>query len=221
MQIQNTPYKNNINFKARHIAVIKNKCNDIKNGLDLYELNIKHDKSFLKRLDKDIQIKDLMPNLKKQESERWQEMLSYAIIKAQEPNRKTYLLSNKNKPCGIITYLPGKNNYHLDCICTWPTEFGQKVKYAGKSLFNQLFNDFLNHKSKKIKLEAITDGPYNTVNKYKELGFIVTGSQNSNKILMEINTNNAKNTVNNLKNKLDVTLCNSDENINLSNILDF
>ena len=151
MNIQNTSIINSPNFEARHIAIIKNKYSNIKNNLDLYKLDLKHDRRFLKELDKNINMKTLMPNLKQQEYNRWQEMLSYAILKAQEPNRITYLLTSQNKPCGIITYLPGKNNYHLDCICTWPIEFGQKVKYAGKTLFNQIFNDFLTNKKKKNK----------------------------------------------------------------------
>lgn len=71
---------------------------------------------------------ELMPDAKiiKSEFDRWQEMLNVALDKALNSDRKCFIAAKDNKPCGIITFQPGKNKYHLDCICTWPVETGKK-----------------------------------------------------------------------------------------------
>ena len=152
----------NTNFKALHIA----NCNNLK----IYKLNNKQDLKFIKQLPEKINLKNLMPNLNKFEYDRWKEMLQYAVDNAQFYENSTYLGVKNNKPCGIITFLKDKIT-ELDCICTWPVEHGKKVKLAGQTLFYQMFLDFLEINGKKIKLEAITNGPFDTVKKYKKLGF--------------------------------------------------
>ncbi len=58
------------------------------------------------------------------------------------------------------------------------------------------------------------------MNKYKELGFITIGTQDNNKILMEITPNNAQKAVNKLKSSLDINPSKTNENINLTAKLD-
>lgn len=161
MQIQSQKY--NPKFGALHIA----NCGKLK----LYNLTDTADYKFLKALPINIKMNELMPNLSKDEYSRWDEMLQYAVDNALNPKNITYIESINNKPCGIITFQPGKIT-KLDCICTWPVEFGKKVQLAGKNLFYQMFTDFQKIKGKKITLEAITNGPYNTVKKYQALGFV-------------------------------------------------
>lgn len=193
MQLQSNNY--NPQFGARYIA----NCQ----GLKLYKLTDRNDLKFLRNLQGNINMAELMPNLSKQETDRWHEMLEYAVINAHTPGNTTYIETCNNKPCGIITYSTNKNTTSLDCICTWPIETGKKVAQAGKTLFYQLFKDFQELHGKKIKLEAITNGPYNTVNKYEQLGFKKTSNVHPTKIEMEIPAPKVKETQQKLSNIID------------------
>ena len=167
------------NFKALHIA----NADKIK----LYKIIDETDKKFLKKLPELIDTQKLMPNLDKTTAARWNEMLEYAVNNALIKGNETYIAAYENKPCGIITWQTGKN-VKLDCICTWPVEVGKKVKLAGKTLFYQFFKDFLEQNCKKAELEAITNGPYNTIQKYEQLGFSKTSKVYPTKTVMETNT---------------------------------
>lgn len=168
--------RHNPEFRALHIAT----CKDLK----LYKITDNSDLNYLKSLPHNIKTKFLMPNLTKDEYKRWDEMIEYAVDNALCPGNTTYIETNNNKICGIITFREGKTTI-LDCICTWPTEFGKKVKLAGQTLFYQLFKDFESSKGKKIKLDAITNGPYNTIEKYEKLGFKTTSNVHPTKVEME------------------------------------
>lgn len=219
MQINNFNNQSyNPNFNAIQVAKVKSNLKNIETNLKIYELSAKDDKCFLKKLPQKIDMKSLMPDLSNQEYARWHEMLEYAVDNAMLSDRKTLLAVKDEKPCGILVFLPGKNKFHLDCICTWPVEYGQKVKLAGTALFNQLFKIFDKSKSGKIKLEAITNGPYDTVAKYKKLGFSECGGQDS-KIFMESNAQRIKSTLNNLKNLISDTEIKNSERENLNEIL--
>ncbi len=176
MQIQSQNY--NPQFGARYIA----NCN----GLHLYKITDRNDFKFLKDLSSRIKIDELMPNLSKQEADRWHEMLEYAVNCAHSSGNITYIETINNQPCGIITYNSDKNTTILDCICTWPVETGKKVCLAGKALFYQLFKDFKDSHGKKLKLDAITNGPYDVITKYEQLGFKRTSNVHPTKIEMEM-----------------------------------
>lgn len=191
MQIQSQKY--NPQFGAIHIA----NCGKLK----LYNLTDTADYKFLKALPINIRMQDRMPNLNKDAYFRWNEMLEYAVDNALNPKNITYLESLGNKACGIITFQPG-NITKLDCICTWPVEFGKKVQLAGKNLFYQLFTDFQKFKGKKIQLDAITNGPYDTVEKYKSLGFTPIETYPT-KIKMESSAHKIKETLKSLSQKVD------------------
>lgn len=192
MNINNQNY--NPQFGALHIA------NSGK--LKILKLTDRADLNFIKELPERVDIQRLMPNLTKDEYARWNEMLEYAVDNAQKKENTTYLQILEGKPCGIITFTPG-NTTKLDCICTWPIRFGEKVKLAGKTLFYQMFKDFQQLKSKKIKLDAITNGPYDVVTKYETLGFKRTSNIHPTKVEMEINAAKIKETIRTLDNLID------------------
>ena len=177
-------------FTALHIA----NCGE----LSIYKVTNRSDLNFIKELPQKIKMQELMPNLTKDEYSRWEEMLQYAVDNAHNSGNTTYIEAINNKPCGIITFFLDKTS-ELDCICTWPVEFGKKVKLAGKTLFYQLFKDFQEIKGKKIKLEAITNGPYNTVKKYETLGFKQTDTLPT-KVKMESSAPKVKETMKELEN---------------------
>ncbi len=198
MQIQKTNTFSP-NFQAIHIANTRNYLKSTETTIKLYSLDAKNDKTFLKSLPQRIKMEKLMPDLSTPEYDRWNEMLEYAVDNALLDDRKTILASVDNKPCGLLVFLPGKSKFHLDCICTWPVDFGKKVQLAGTTLFKQLFEIFQKSKANKIKLEAITNGPYDTVSKYKKLGFIECGGE-GHEIYMETTAPKVKNTLKRLDN---------------------
>lgn len=200
-------------FKAREIAQTRTIIKNIETKITLYELNHK-DKTFLTQLPEKVDLQKLMPNLTPQGYSRWKEMLQVAVDKALLTDRKSCLAVVDNKPCGIITYKPGKRTFDLDCICTWPVEFGKKVKAGGKTLFNQLFNTVMEQKSEKIKLEAITNGPFETVENYKKLGFFITGGE-GHKVFMETNSNKIQKTLKKLNDFIEYKPVLNSENENL------
>lgn len=176
MKIENTTYSPH--FRALHIA----NCDKIK----LYKVANNSDVKALKSLPDTVNMEKLLPGLSKSQYERWHEMLEYAIDMMQNPGNTTYIETLNNKICGIVTFFPNKTTI-IDCICTWPAQVGQKVKMGGKSLFYQVFRDFEKNKGTRIKLDAITDGPFNTIKKYEPLGFKRTSTVHPTKIEMEAN----------------------------------
>lgn len=192
MEINN--HNRKINFQALHIA----NCGDLK----IYRITDKSDLNYIKTLPKKIKTEQLMPNLSKDEYARWDEMLEYAVDNATNGVNTTYIEAKDNKPCGIITFFEDKIT-ELDCICTWPIEYGKKVKLAGQTLFYQLFSDFQKIKGgKKIKLEAITNGPYDTVSKYEKLGFKQTDTLPT-KVKMEATSPKIKTSFEELSNTIE------------------
>jgi hypothetical protein len=176
-------------FGAIHVAT----CDKI----NLYKVANNSDVKYLKSLPAKIKMEELLPGLTKRQYERWHEMLEYAIDMMQNPGNTTYIETLNNKICGIITYFPDKTTI-IDCICTWPAQVGQKVKMGGKTLFYQVFRDFEKNKGTRIKLDAITDGPFNTIKKYEPLGFKRTSTVHPTKVEMEANKYKVKETLSEL-----------------------
>jgi len=181
---------NNTNFGANLIAR--------SNNFTICKLSNRNDLQFLKDFSKRTDFQKLMPKLNKQESDRWHEMLEYAIGCAENPQNTTYLEILNDKLCGIITCFQNQTTI-VDCICTIPIKVGEKTKFAGKTMFYQIFKDFMEYGGHKIKLSAITDGPYNTINKYKDLGFKETSNVTKTYIEMDANQYSIKNVMKNLK----------------------
>lgn len=193
MQISNQNYVPQ--FGAIHIANA--------GKLKLYKILDNSDKNYLSILANEIETRELMPNLSKTDTDRWDEMLQYAVNHAYNKDNITYLETYNDKPCGIITFRLGKNLSILDCITTFPVEIGKKVQLAGKTLFYQVFKDFLGAKSKKLELEAITNGPFDTIKKYEELGLKKTSKVYPTKTVMDTNATKIKETLKKLDSIID------------------
>ncbi len=208
----NKPYTPN--FQALRVAQASNTINGTLTKLDVYSLSHK-DKHFLRQLCERTDMKKLMPGLGNDEYKRWHEMLEIATDKAENPDRRTFVVAKNGSPCGIITFKPGKKIFDLDCICTWPVEFGKKVNLAGQTLFKMMFEEFSKAKANKIKLDAITDGPYPTEPKYAKLGFRAIGTRDNNKIEMEISSNSVKSALNRLDEKIEQVDIKDSDTVNL------
>ena len=221
MQINNN-YKASqpLKFTGIHIANSTNYIKNAETNIDLYQIT-RNDRAFLQKLRNTIKMNELMPDAKitKSEFDRWQEMLNVALDKALNTDRKCFIAAKDNKPCGIITFHPGKNKYHLDCICTWPVEAGKKVVLAGQTLFKQMFTDFLGSKANILSLDAILNGPFDTVSKYSRLGFKQVGGENW-LVAMRTNRETTEKTMKHLNNIINTTSANNDKDFNLLETLD-
>ena len=221
MQINNN-YKASqpLKFTGIHIANSTNYIKNAETNIDLYQIT-RNDRAFLQKLRNTIKMNELMPDAKitKSEFDRWQEMLNVALDKALNTDRKCFIAAKDNKPCGIITFHPGKNKYHLDCICTWPVEAGKKVVLAGQTLFKQMFTDFLGSKANILSLDAILNGPFDTVSNYSRLGFKQVGGENW-LVAMRTNRETTEKTMKHLNNIINTTSANNDKDLNLLETLD-
>lgn len=218
MQINNAQ-NNNLSFKAIHIANTKNIINNMETNIKLYEMSAKNDRAFIKILPRKIEMDKLMPNLSEYGYRRWHEILQYGCDNAILNDRTSLLAVVNERPCGIAVFQPGKNKFHLDCICTWPIEFGKKVSLAGTTLFKQLFTIFENLKASRITLEAIIDGPFDTVSKYKKLGFIECGGE-GHEIFMETNASKVKQSLKRLNTMITSEQVKDGKNVKLNEILE-
>ena len=164
----NQPY--NLNFKATKIANTRFfvKSGEIVN--DIYRLDPK-DRPFIESLGREIDITNCCKQMTTNLALRWQRVLNYCLDVAYSSSENvSYVAINNNRPCGIMTYLEN-STFFLDGICAIPDKKGNKVPNIGKSLFYQLFLDAKKYDANGIKLEAITDGPVDVIEKYKQLGF--------------------------------------------------
>lgn len=168
----------NINFTGVHILNTKCLSRDNKiTRLKVYELN-KEDMPFLQQMYRNIELEKYVTNIPHSQMEVWYTMLKEAINLSCVNANKSYLLAQGKKPCGIMTFEPNKSKYEITRVCTWPLKKGEKVPLAGKTLFKTAFEDFLNSNAGSIEIDAIKNGPYDTVGKYMQLGFKPVGGGN-------------------------------------------
>jgi len=168
MKISSSNYSTQ--FKAHKVATTKNTIGKVVTNIDIYKLG-REDASFLKKLADSIDFKKLFPKLNEYALDRWNNIFRYCISGALSNINTSYIAFSDNKPCGILTYYPDRNNLFLDGICSIPTQINQKVNLVGKTLFYQIFKDAQENNAKGIVLSAVNNGPFNVVNKYEELGF--------------------------------------------------
>ncbi len=176
MKIQNTNSKQN--FNAYHIATTKNYLKNIETPIEIYKLT-NFDKDFIKHLHNKTDLKSLMPNLEESKLDIWRYIFQFASNQVTEQGKNGLMAVYNNKPCGLMAYTHKPSlKAMVNTICTWPSEVGKKVPYAGKTLFYMMFEDFLKTKNQMIDLDAITNGPFNPVTKYMQLGFKQRGGEN-------------------------------------------
>lgn len=156
-------------FKAYKIAQVKANINKNQvSEIDILSIH-RNDLPFIKKLEK-LDFSSLFPDLAENLQQRWKKILDYCIMQSHNIDNQTFLAVCNNKPCGIITFQEGKA-FQLDGICSLPQAPNKKVPFVGNTLFFQLFKSAQNFGADKINLDAVTDGPFDVVKKYEELGF--------------------------------------------------
>lgn len=176
MQITNN--KNQINFAGIHILNTRCLSRDNKiTRLKVFELT-REDMPFLQQMYRNIELEKYVTNIPPAKMEVWYTMLKETINLSGANANKSYLLAKGKRPCGIITFEPNSNKYEITRVCTWPVKKREKVPLAGKTLFKIAFEDFLKSSANIITIDAIKNGPYDTVSKYMQLGFKPMGGGN-------------------------------------------
>ena len=140
----------NMNFQARPIASIepfKNKFSFLKNKVSseiiLFQLGEK-DCDFLYSMDDSINLDRLSPALASHPLMKyWRNCIVRPIDFINErPDSKTILAVVDSRPFGIANYkIDPPEPIDLTYIATWPIMPHKNVKYAGKSIMRQIFQD--------------------------------------------------------------------------------
>lgn len=168
----------NTSFTGIHILNTKCLSRDNKiTRLKVFELT-PDDKPFLRYMYNNLEIERLAPQIDSIKMEVWYTMLKEAIDLSGGQKYKSYLLARGKKPCGVMTFEPNSNKYEITRVCTWPVKKNEKVPLAGKTLFKTAFEEFLKSNANIINIDAIKNGPYDTVGKYMQLGFKPVGGGN-------------------------------------------
>lgn len=216
MLIQNNSGQN---FTAIHKFNIKNTTNlDKKINFKVFEIT-PSDKSFLNSMYENIDLEKLTKGITQDKIEVWYTMIKEAIRLAQNSKNKSYLLAQKQKPCGIMTFTPEGKKYEILRVATWPIKKDEKTPLAGTALFKTTFEDFAAQSdTSKIELDAIKNGPYDVISKYLKLGFKPLGGGNFIE-LMRISRAQVINTLGKLNTLLTTIPTQKNENLDLYQIL--
>lgn len=148
--------------------------------LDVYKLT-ESDNLFTSMLAEKINLKQLTPNISKDEFEIYDYILKNSLNKSKYENNNSMLLACDNQPCGII--VNGRNNSRqlVEGVCTWPYEKNVKAPFGAQTLFTQVYKDFLETELKFIELHAIRIG--SAISKYLHLGFASYGGDNYTEVM--------------------------------------
>ena len=140
----------------------------------LYELD-KKDIPFLMDMLKNIRLEKLAPkkgNLS--QKNEWKYLIKKAAggLKRAE---NVYLTAYKNKPCGIMSFMPFFDNElcYVSYTATWPYKTGENVKCAGQVLFRHVF-EYAKSVKKGVCLvldDKAPDGKKSNKVFYRKLGF--------------------------------------------------
>lgn len=161
---------NNISFKGINIA----KTNVLGQEYKLYKLTEK-DNDFLHHLYKTVDFEKILPKATKFEKQAISEIFKKCIFFAFGQNKQSYLITSENNPCGLLTYTTNKKSYNIDYVCTWPTSVDKKPPFACKTLFQEVYKNFLESDTNDIELYALRYSYGNPISKYLAMGFKLCG----------------------------------------------
>ena len=136
-----------------------------------------------------------MPGLSEYQYQIWDDTIQKALA---QKCKNTFLLAKHRVPCGVLNYAQTPYMFNVNYAATWPVCSAQRVPFAGKALFLELFRHFLESSAQIIELWGIKNAPFDPVGKYRQLGFKMYGGDNFQE-LMRINREQAANTMDKFK----------------------
>lgn len=170
----------NIQFKG--IPLSKVKIMTDKGEAAKYTLYkaIHGDEPFLEDIYLHTNVMNRYKKLTQDEYKTWDCILMYGLNQMLGNNKFTLLIAdNKKCPCGFLNYTEYPQKLVVNYAATWPNKENERGIMAGKTLFRELFDIFVNDRTRKtIELEALRLAPFSPVTKYRELGFYSVGGSN-------------------------------------------
>ena len=182
------------------------------NTFQMYKIT-PDDSAFIQKIQKSINLRALMPGLDNEEYEIWEGVTRTALTNPLDKS-DTFIITTQNKPCGVMNISQKKASFDLNFISTWPVKQGEKVPFAGKALFTELFRRFVESKQALINLVALRYAPFDPVGKYLKLGFMAFGGNNYTEI-MRINQGRASKTLETLKQHVSLEPIKDAKNVDL------
>ena len=205
----------NINMKVNQKLSFKGinvgQTNILGHQLNIYHLT-RNDIEFTEYLAKNVKLGYLLSEMPEDEFKTYKYIFKNALSKKTSCNNHCKLLTCDDIPCGIMVNKIRANAHFVDYVCTWPIRKGEKAPFGAKTLFTQLYTDFLKTDAKYIELYAIRYR--NLVSKYMEMGFKSRGGQDGLEI-MRIYADRVKEFLEKLlqQTKLEPTSSKEDENL--------
>ena len=198
---------NSISFKGINIS----NANLLGHKMSIYKLTQK-DAPLIEKLGKEVDLKELIPNIDKNNFEIFNAILQGSFRHALDKNKHSMLLTCDDKPCGIMVNLNKTACHFVNYICTWPIEPDKKAPFGAQTLFEEMFKNFLNSQAKFIELYAIRFG--DAISKYMRIGFTPRGGDNDVE-LMKISRAKVLESYKKLKERINLEPANNKEDIDL------
>ncbi len=144
--------------------------------LNIYKLT-PSDKAFTENLSRNIKLDKLLPKIQNNDFKIYKYVFDRGLSASESIYKYSTLLACDDIPCGIMVNKLKENIHFVDYICTWPIRKGEKAPFGAKTLFAQMYSDFLKTGARTIELYAIR---YRSlVSKYMEMGFCSNGGDNN------------------------------------------
>lgn len=186
-------------------------------NLNLYRIT-SNDKPFLTKLLNDLDVRKLHDGFNEKDYTQWNEIIQSAIAGCIS-SKNGLLVAKDNTPCGILCYSDMYKNRHVRDVATWPADKNQKVPFAAKTLFLQLFKETLDSSIFGISLNAIKGSEFTPINKYISLGFSPLGGEYPNLEFMKILKPKLASSIDKLQEFINLTPAKSTEEVCLNEIL--
>lgn len=179
--------------------------------LNIYKLT-PNDKAFTEYLSQNTSLEKLLPEMESSDFGIYKYIFKCALSHFQDSRIDSMLLACDNIPCGIMVNKRKERCHFVDYICTWPIRPGEKAPFGAKTLFTQMYKDFLETSASFIELYAIRYR--DTVSKYLEMGFRSAGGDDSTEVMC-INRERTKKYLDKLNQLINLTQTNNAEDENL------
>ena len=178
------PRLNITSFKAREYATARTIIDGTTRQLKIFEI-FDNDRCFLDFMSMNLNLEKLsdFKNLSQLQLRKWKGVINDAICMSSYDNsqRSFLLVTEKKRPCGIITYNNNGKTCQLDYLATWPESKGQKVKLAGTILVKTLFDDLLKTNANSVTLTTLNNSPVDLLSFYEKMSFVPYGNVVRNK----------------------------------------
>lgn len=179
--------------------------------LNIYKLT-PNDKAFTEYLSQNIKLDKLLPEMQNNDFKIYETVFNRGLLASGSIRKNSMLLACDDIPCGIIVNKRKERCHFVDYICTWPLRKGEKAPLGAKTLFTQMYKDFLETSASFIELYAIRYR--DTVSKYMEMGLSSVGGDGNTEV-MRIYRERTKKYLDKLNQLINLTPTNNAEDENL------